>query len=330
MKRREFIGLLGAATAWPFTARAQQGEKVRRIGILMLYLEHDQEGQACVTAFRDSLRRLGWVEDRNVQIEKRWAPPGDAESLARFASELVALKPDLILSHGTSSTTALLQRTRDIPIVFAFVSDPLGSGFVKSFAEPGGNVTGFIVMEPTVSSKWLELLKEIAPSVNHVALLFNPTTAPYAEYYLKPFLAAGKSLGVETVAAPVHDGTEIESVIAAHARERNGGLVSMPDLFIDTHRSDIVSLAERYRLPAVYPFRFWAQAGGLMSYGNEQIDNFRRAAIYADRILNGARPRELPVQGPVKFVMVINVKTAKALGLEVPLRLYQVADEIIE
>ena len=331
MRRREFIKLLGAATtAWPLAARAQQAERVRRIGVLMGYPEQEKEGQAYVAAFRDGLRHLGWIEGRNVQIERRWAPPGDAELLSRFSNELVALKPDLILSHSTPTTAALLQQTSDIPILFAFVSDPLGSRFVESFSRPGANVTGFIVMEPTVSSKWLELLKEIAPSVVRVAFLFNPATAPYGEYYLKPFRVAGTSLKVEAIPAPVRDVTEIESMIAIHAREPNGGLIAMPDSFMDSHRLKIISLTNRYRLPAIYPFRYWAEAGGLMSYGPEQIDNFRRAAIYADQILKGMKPSELPVQGPIKFAMVINIHTAEALGLEVPLRLHQVADEIIE
>jgi ABC-type uncharacterized transport system substrate-binding protein len=224
----------------------------------------------------------------------------------------------------------LLQQTRTIPIIFAFVSDPVGSGFVASFAQPGGNVTGFIVMEPTMAAKWLELLKEIAPRVTRVAFLFNPATATYAEYYLKPFKAAAASFTVEVIAAPVRDATELESVVAAQAREPNGGLIVMPDSFTTAHRAGIISLAARYRLPAVYPFRFYAELGGLLSYGNDQRDNFRRGAAYADRILKGAKPSELPVQAPVKFELVINLKTAKALGLTVPWILQQRADELIE
>jgi len=332
MRRREFIKAIAGSVAatWPLTARAQESDRVRRVGILMGYPEQEQEGQSYVAAFRDGLRHLGWIDGRNVQIERRWAPPGDAQLLSRFSSELVALKPDLILSHSTPTTAALLQHTRDIPILFAFVSDPLGSKFVESFSRPGGNVTGFIVMEPTVSSKWLELLKEIAPNVGRVAFLFNPATAPYGEYYLKPFRAAGTSLKVEAIPAPVRDEAEIESLIATHAREPRGGLIAMPDSFMDAHRLKIVSLAKHHQLPAIYPFPYWAKAGGLISYGPEQIDNFRRAAIYADQILKGTKPRELPVQGPVKFAMVIDLSTAKTLGLEVPLRLHQVADEIIE
>ena len=254
----------------------------------------------------------------------------DAESIQRFAKELVALQPDLILSQNTPTTAALLQQTRTIPIIFATVSDPVGSGFVASFPRPGGNVTGFTNFEPTMAGKWLELLKEIAPRVNRVAFLFNPATAPYAEYYLNPFKAAAASFAVEAIAAPVRDTSELESVIAAQAREPNGGLIVMPDSFTTAHRVEITSLAARYRLPAVYPFRFFTEVGGLLSYGNDQLDHFRRAATYADRILKGAKPSELPVQAPVKFELVINLKTAKALGLDVPPTLLARADEVIE
>jgi putative tryptophan/tyrosine transport system substrate-binding protein len=331
MKRREFITLLGgAAVAWPLPLSAQQPDRMRRIGVLMGYAESDREGQGFVAAFREGLQKLGWAEGRNVHIDMRWATPGDMELIQRFAKELVALLPDVILSHSTPTTATLLQQTRTIPIIFAFVSDPVGSGFVASFAQPGGNVTGFIVMEPTMAAKWLELLKEIAPRVTRVAFLFNPATATYAEYYLKPFKAAAASFAVEVIAAPVRDATELESVVAAQAREPNGGLIVMPDSFTTGHRAEIISLAARYRLPAVYPFRFYAELGGLLSYGNDQRDNFRRGAAYADRILKGAKPSELPVQAPVKFELVINLKTAKALGLDVPALLQQRADEVIE
>jgi ABC-type uncharacterized transport system substrate-binding protein len=250
--------------------------------------------------------------------------------MQRFAKELVALQPDLILSSSTPTTAALLQQTRTIPIIFAIVADPVGSGFVASLPRPGGNVTGFISMEPTMAGKWLELLKEIAPRVNRVALLFNPATATFAEYYLNPFKAAAASLGVEAIAAPVHDTSELESVAAAQAREPNGGLIVMNEDFTIAHRAEITALAARYRLPAVYPFRFFAELGGLLSYGNDLTDNFRRAATYVDRILKDAKPSELPVQAPVKFELVINLKTAKALGLDVPFLLQQRADEVIE
>jgi putative ABC transport system substrate-binding protein len=252
------------------------------------------------------------------------------EARQRFAKELVALEPYLILASTTPPTAALLQQTRTIPIIFAIAADPVGSGFVASFARPGGNVTGFTNIEPTMAGKWLELLKEIAPSVDHVASLFNPRTAPYAENFLKPFKGAARSFAVEAIAAPVRDMRELEPVVAAQARIPNGGLIVLPDSFMSAHRAEITTLAARYRLPAVYPFRYYAESGGLLTYGNVQIDNFRRAAIYADRILKGATPSELPVQAPVKFELVINLKAAKALGLEVPWRLQQRADEVIE
>jgi len=263
------------------------------------------------------------MEGRNIRFDTRWTSAGNVEEMQRFAKELVALKPDLILGHTTTATPALRQQTRTIPVIFAFVSDPVGSGLVASFPHPGGNITGFMVMEPTMAGKWLELLKEIAPRVARVAFLFNPATATYAEYYLKPFNAVATSLAVEAIASPVHDTSELESVIATHAREPNVGLIVMPDTFNDAHRAEITSLAARYRLPAVCPFRFYAKVGCLLSYGNEAIDNFRRAAQYADRILKGEKPSDLPVQAPVTFVLTINLKTAKALGLDVPAQLQQ-------
>jgi len=331
MRRRQFLGVVaGVAVAWPLAAHAQQRDRMRRIGVLMPYAEGDREGQAFVAALREGLQKLGWAESRNIRIDYRWATPSDTESIQRFAKELVALQPDLILTQSTPTTAALLQQTRTIPIVFAQVVDPVGSGFVASFPRPGGNITGFINLEPTMAGKWLELLKEIAPRVNRVAFLFNPATAPYFEYYLKPFKAAAASFAVEGIAAPVHDASELESVIAAQARESNGGLIVMPDTFLNAHRAEITALAARYRLPAVYAFRFFTELGGLLSYGSDLVDNFRRAATYADRILKGAKPSELPVQAPVKFELVINLKTAKALGLDVPLFLQQRADEVIE
>jgi putative ABC transport system substrate-binding protein len=331
VKRRDFITLLGGTMVMQsLTAHAQQFGGMRRIGVLMSYPETDPDAQAFLAAFREGLQKLGWTEGRNVRFDTRWASPGNAEAMQRFAKEIVELQPDLILGHTTTATAALLQQTRTIPVIFAFVSDPVGSGLVASFPHPGGNVTGFIVMEPTMAGKWLELLKEIAPRAARVAFLFNPATATYAEYYLKPFKAAAASFAVEAIAAPVRDTSELESIIATQAREPNGGLIVMPDTFTDAHRAEITSLAARYHLPAVCPFRFYAELGCLLSYGNEQIDNFRRAAQYADRILKGAKPSDLPVQAPVKFVLTINLKTAKALGLDVPVQLQQRADEVIE
>jgi putative ABC transport system substrate-binding protein len=329
LKRRDVIALLGgAAAAWPLAARAQP-DGMRRIGVLMAYDASDQEGQAWVAAFRDGLQKLGWMEGRNIRIDSRWAA-ADAESRQRFAKELVALAPDLILTQNTPTTLAMMEQTRTIPIIFANVVDPVGSGFVAGLPRPGGNVTGFTTMEPTMAGKWLELLKEIAPRVRRVAFLFNPATAPFAEYYLNPFRAAAQSFGVEAIAAPIHDVSELESAIAAQAREPGGGLIVMAEAFLNVHRAEVISLAARHRLPAVYAYRSFAEIGGLLSYGNDPPDNFRRAASYADRILKGEKPSELPVQAPVKFELVINLKTAKALGLDVPWILQQRADEVIE
>jgi len=329
MKRRELITLLGgAAAAWPLAARAQQGVAVRRIGVLMGWPESDAVARAQVAAFRTDLQGLGWTEGRNIRLDYRWAEL-NAEAMQRFAKELIALKPDLILSQTTPSTAALLQHTRTIPVVFALVSDPIGSGFVASLARPGGNATGFVATE-VQGGKWLELLKEIAPRVTRVAAMFNPAAAPYVEIYMSPFKTAAQSLGVEESPAPVQDTSEIESVVSALAREPNGGLIVLPDSFTLARRVEITSLAARYRLPAIYPYGFFAEVGGLLSYGNDLNENFRHAATYADRILRGAKPSELPVQAPVKFELVINLKTAKALGLDVPPLLQQRADEVIE
>jgi putative ABC transport system substrate-binding protein len=330
VKRREFITLLGgAAAAWPLAARTQQNERVRRIGVLMAYPESDPGGPVRIAAFQEELQRLGWTEGRNTRIDIRWGAV-DPQSSQRLAHELAALQPDLILSQDTPTTAALLQQTRTIPIIFAVAADPVGSGFVSSLARPGGNVTGFINMEPTMAGKWLELLKEIALRVNRVAFLFNPATATYAENYLNHFKAAAASFAVEATTASVHDKSELESIIAAAAREPNGGLIVMPDAFMTIHRAEIIALAARYRLPAVYPYRYFTELGGLLSYGSDVRDQYRRAATYADRILRGAKPGELPVQVPVKFELVINLQTAKALGLDVPSFLQQRADDAIE
>jgi putative ABC transport system substrate-binding protein len=331
IRRRQFITLLGGATvAWPLPAHGQQGGEVRRIGVLMGYAESNAEGQAFVAAFRDGLLKLGWIEGRNIRSDYRWATPGDAEATQRFAKELVAQRPDLILAHNTPTTAAVLQQTRDIPIVFAIVSEPVSSGFVASLARPGGNATGFTTLEPTLGGKWLELLKEVAPNISRAAFLFNPTITPFAEAYLSPFKAAARSFAVEAVAVPVLDRSSLDSVVAAQAREPNGGLIAMPDTFMFVHHAQVASLAAHYRLPAITPWRLYVEHGGLLSYGIDLHDNFRRAATYVDRILKGAKPSDLPVQAPVKFELVINMKTAKALGLDVPLHLQQRADEVIE
>jgi putative ABC transport system substrate-binding protein len=282
LKRRHFLTLLGGAAAWPVVARAQQSERMRRIGVLMAHGENDREGQAFVAIFRETLQKLGWAEGRNLRIDTRWA--AEVELMPGFAKELIALQPDLILANNTPTTAAVLQQATTIPIVFAVVADPVGSGFVASLARPGGNVTGFTLTEPTMTSKWLELLKEIAPHVTRVAFLFNPATTPYRDIYLTPFKAAAPNFAVQPIPTPVHSASELESVVVAQAREPNGGLIVMPDGFMNVHRAEITSLADRYRLPAVYPFRFFAELGGLLCYGNEQRDQFRLAATYVDRV----------------------------------------------
>jgi putative ABC transport system substrate-binding protein len=326
MQRRDFITLLGGAAAWPIAARAQQSA-IRRIGVLMGFAESDHGAQSGLAGFREELRKLGWMEGRNIEIDTRWAT---AESMESFAKELVALQPDFILTSSTPATAAVLQQTHIIPIIFVMVSDPVGSGFVASLPRPGGNVTGFTAIEGSLGGKWVELLKEIAPQITRVVFLFNPAMATYAEYYLHPFKVAAASIGVEAVVAPVHDVSELESVVTTQAREPNSGLIIMPDAFIIGHRAEITSLAARYRVPAVYWSRFFAEFGGLISYGPNGVDEYRRAASYADRILKGATPSELPVQAPIKFELVINLKTARTLGLEIPPTLLARADEVIE
>jgi putative ABC transport system substrate-binding protein len=330
VKRRDFITLIGAAAAaWPVAALAQQGDRMRRLGILMAGAESDPQYQADVAVFREGLQKLGWVDGQNIRVEVRWAG-FNADTMRRYAKELIALQPDLILSNDTPTTATLLQQTRTVPIVFATVADPVGSGFVASFARPGGNATGFAVYEASLGSKWLEVLKETVPNVSRVVVIFNPATAPFAEYHLKSINDAARSFGVEVSVAHVHDVSELETVVAAQAREPNSGLIVLNEDFMIAHRVEIISLAARYRLPAVYPFRFFAELGGLISYGVDLNDNFRRAVPYADRVLRGAKPSELPVQAPVKFELVINLKTAKAIGIDVPLQLKQRADEVIE
>jgi ABC-type uncharacterized transport system substrate-binding protein len=330
VRRRDFIKFIAGAASWPLAARAQQAGRMRRIGVLMAHAENDPEFRTYVTAFREGLGKLGWTEGRNIQLDFRWGALDDAELRQRSAIELIALKPDLIVTQNTPPTATMLQQTRTIPVVFVVVADPVGSGFVQNLARPGGNATGFTIMEPTTTGKWLELLKEIAPRSNRAAFLFNPATTPYANIYLNPFKAAAASLGLEAIAATVRDRAELDTVIAAHAREPNGGLIVMPDGFLNVHRAEIILLAARYGLPAVYPWRFFAEQGGLLSYGSEQRGLFRQAASYVDRILKGEKPADLPVQAPTEYELVINLKTAKALGLTVPPTLVDRADKLIE
>jgi len=327
LSRRVFAILIVGAAARPFGARAQPAGRARRMAALMSGSESDPEYRANWAAFTIALQQLGWTD--NIRIEMRWAE-GDAARLQTHAKELVALGPELILSQSTPATAALLQHTRTIPIVFAQVVDPIGSGFVTSLSRPGGNATGLLNLEGSVAGKWLELLKEISPSVRKVLFLFNPATAPYAEYFLGPFNSAAPLFRVEPIAGPVRQVTELEMLFTAHARERDVGVIVMPDSYFVAHRANVIALAAQHRFPAVYPFRAFSEAGGLLSYGNQAADNYRRAAAYVDRILKGATPGELPVQAPAKFELVINLNTARALDLEVPVQLQQRADEIIE
>ena len=330
MKRRQFITLVGgAAAAWPFVARAQQDERMRRIGVLIAFAESDHEAQSWVAALREELRKLGWTDGRNIEIDTRWAA-ADVDSMKRYAKELVALQPDLMVTSSTPATAAMLQQTDTIPIIFVLVADPVGSGFVASLPRPGGNVTGFTPIVGSLGGKWVELLKEIAPRIARVTLMFNPPTATFVEGYLSPFKAAAASLGAEAVIAPVHDVPELESLVAAQALEPTSGLVVIPDAFMVGHRAQITALAARYRVPAIYTFRSFAELGGLISYGPDFFDEYRRTASYVDRILKGEKPTELPVQAPVKFELVINLKAAKALGLTIPPTLFARADEVIQ
>jgi putative tryptophan/tyrosine transport system substrate-binding protein len=329
MRRREFITMVGGAVASPLVARAQQLTRPRRIGVSIPPAENDLEAQAWMSAFRDGMQKLGWTDGHNIRIEIRWGV-ADVSSMQRATKELVALQSDLILTNNTPMVRLLLQETRTIPVVFVNLIDPVSSGLVASLAHPGGNATGFTIIEGTMAGKWLELLKQIAPHVTRVAFLYNPATAPYAEYFLGPYKSAAPSLGLEATVAPIRDMSELGSAIAAQARESNGGLIVMPETYTTVHREEITSLAAHHRLPTVYPFRFFTELGGLLSYGNEMLDNFPRAASYVDRILKGAEPSDLPVQLPIKFWLAINLKSARALSLDVPLHLQQRADTIIE
>jgi putative tryptophan/tyrosine transport system substrate-binding protein len=326
IRRREFIALFGGATiGWPLAARAQQLDHVRRIGVLMNTRMNEAEGRARVTAFVQGLKKLGWADGSNAQINIRWA--GDDAGLYRsYAAELVA--SDVIVASATPSVAALQQATRSAPIVFVNVIDPVGAGFVDSLARPGGNTTGFTVFEYSIGGKWLELLKEIAPQVTRVAVIRDTSVGGIGQF--AAIQSTAPSLGVELNPIGVRDVGEIEQAVAAFARSANGGLIVTASSLVVPHRDQIFMLAARYRLPALYPFRFYATAGGLVSYGPDTIDNYTRAAGYVDRILKGEKPSDLPVQAPTKYELIINLKTAKALGLTVPDTLLGRADEVIE
>jgi putative tryptophan/tyrosine transport system substrate-binding protein len=302
---------------------------VRRVAFLHPYTENDAEVLARVIAFREGLESLGWTENRNIRIEHRYSG-GDLGRIRAYATELVHSAPGLIVGSGTPITAALKEATSTIPIVFNLVNDPVGQGFVASLSRPGGNITGFTFIDFPLIGKWLEMIKEIAPGVRHIALMFNPDTTRFYPAFLHELEAANKSLAVELSASPVHDEAEVEAAITALAREPGGGLIAAPDAFINNHRRAIMTLTERHRLPAIYGFRQFAREGALISYAPDSADIVRRSAGYVDRILKGERPADLPVQAPTKYELVINLKTAKALGIDVPLHLQQIADEVIE
>jgi putative ABC transport system substrate-binding protein len=330
MRRREFITLLGGSVAtWPLVARAEQPERMRRIGVLMASAADDSESQARIAGFLQALQQLGWADGRNVRIDTRWATT-NPDDIRRHAAELVALAPDVILAAtGTVTVVALLQATRTVPIVFVAVIDPVGAGFVTSLARPGGSATGFTIFEYGMSGKWLELLKAIAPSVTRAAVLRDPAIASGIGQFAGVQTVA-PSLGVELSPVDVRDAGEIERGVMAFARSSNGGLIVTSSALATRHRDLIIALAAGHRLPAVYPYRYFVTAGGLISYGPNSIDGYRRAAGYVDRILKGEKPADLPVQAPTKYELVINLNTAKALGLEVPVSLLGRADEVIE
>ncbi len=330
MRRREFIILLGggATVAWPFVARAQQpGE--RRIGALMSIAENDPEARVRVAAFRQGLRELGWTEGRNVHIEFRWAAD-DANLMRTYAAELVALAPGVIVAHSPLPLALLQQATRSLPIVFVQVADPVGGGFVASLAQPGGNTTGFTSFEDTISAKWLELLKEVTPQAARVAIIRNPAKRSSSQFLIGAIEALAPSLGFQLTVVGVRDVAEIDQAFAALALASIGGLIVMPDPITLAHRDPILRLAAEHKLPTVYPYRYFVEAGGLLSYGPNAADTWRRAAIYVDRILKGSKPADLPVQNPTKFELAVNLKTAKALGIELPVSLLMRIDEVVE
>jgi putative ABC transport system substrate-binding protein len=330
MKRREFIAAVGgAAMAWPLAVRAQQSGPVRRIGLLMGTAEGDPNGATGLAAFRDGLQQAGWTEGRNMRLDVRWAG-SDVGRIQALAKELIDLKPDVVVAHSTSVVVELQRQTKSIPIVFFFVSDPVGSGVVASLPRPGGNATGFINIEASLGGKWIELLKEIMPQLKRAGLMFNPDTATYAHYYTEPFEAAAHSRGVDPVMLPVRNDAEIKRAMETLSDRPDTALALMPDTFTGLKRKQIISLAAAHRLPTIYPYRFMAADGGLISYGIDQIDLFRRTAGYVDRVLKGEKPADLPVQLPTRFELVVNLKTAKALGLEMPAMLLGRADDVIE
>ena len=328
MRRREFLGVLGGAASWPLAARAQQGERMRRIGVLMTLAADDPEGLARIKAFQEGLKGAGWVDGDNVKVDYRWSA-SDANLTRTHAAALMGLAPDVLVAHASGATAALQQATRTVPIVFVQGVDPVGAGFVESLSRPGGNTTGFSSFEYQISGKWLELLREIAPRIARVGVVRDTTTAAGAGQ-LGAIQAVASSFGVQLSPIGVSDTGAMERAIGAFAREPNSGLVVTTSTLASLHRDKIIAVADQHRLPAVYPYRYFTVNGGLLSYGIDILDLYRRTATYVDRILRGAKPADLPVQQPTKFELVINLRTAKALGLAVPPTLLARADEVIE
>lgn len=329
MNRRKFIATLGGAAAWPLAARAQRADSMRKIGVLMARRADDAEGQRQFAALQQGLAELGWSSGQTVQIDVRWSVGNPAAALT-LARELVASKPDMLVANATPSLIAMRQATATIPIVFVSVADPVGQGFVPSLSRPGGNITGFSVEEASMGGKWFEVLKQSAPLVKRIAIIYNPDTAPYAPMFFPAMQAAAPKMAVDLSISPVHSAVDIEGVVAAASREPGGGLIVLPDSFLFGQRQRIIALAAERRLPAIYPIRIFVTDGGLIAYGIDRVDLFRRAAAYVDRILRGTSAAELPVQQPTKFELAVNLKTAKALGLSMPQSLLIGADEVIE
>jgi putative ABC transport system substrate-binding protein len=329
MRRREFITLVGGAAVWPLAARAQQPAPLPQVAILREEVAGDPEGLRNSAALVQGLQALGWTQDRNVRIEQRWAG-GSVDAMKALARELVALEPNVIVVISTPVTAAVMQATHTIPIIFVQNIDPVDTGLVKSLMAPGGNITGFTSYEPAMASKWLELLKGVAPQVARVAIIYNPQTAPYAGSFLRSIETAGPLLAIQPIAMPIQDAGTIEKAIEAFTRETNPSLLVLPDVTTTVHEKLIVKLAAQHRLPAIYPWRHYVTAGGLMSYAADLPDLWRRAASYVDRVLKGEKPANLPVQQPTKFELVINLTTAKAVGLTIPASLLATADEVIE
>jgi putative ABC transport system substrate-binding protein len=330
VKRRQFILLLGGAAAWPLAASAQQLDRVRQISVLMGVSASDSDARPRIAAFEQALQDLGWISSRNIRIDYRW-PAEEVEQLQKLAKDVVASGSDIVVATGTAWVAAVLRETSTKPIVFVLVSDPVENGFVASLSQPGGNVTGFSNLVGSIGGKWLQTLREFAPRLNRAAMLFNPRTAAgHGSNFLHSFEGAARSFGLTPIAAPVRSAADIDVAISALGHEPGGGLVVMSDQFLTVHRELIVTLAAKHHVPAIYPFRYFVTNGGLMSYGVSTVDLYRRSASYVDRILRGEKPGELPVQGPTRFELAINLTTAKALGLEVPPVLLATADEVIE